>query len=559
MSIRSLTETFIKYFYTKTGILLFFVLLFFIIFGFFSFTKMFAERIVPFYIPILSKQQGTKIPEEPAVDYQSKKISIATPFGTTISINEPIFPDHICSITDYGAIADEKTLNTEAFRKAIDACSALGGGKIIVPAGIWLTGPIHLKSNIELHVEREATILFSTRSDDYLPVVFSRFEGIEYYNYSPPIYAENCTNIAITGVGTIDGQGPTWWWKLQSIATHSINKLYAMGDDNTPLNKRVFGTEEAGLRPSFIEFVHCNNVLIEDVKIKNGPMWTIHPIYSSDIIVRGVDIATDPGPSTDGVAVDSTSNVLIENATLATGDDAIVLKSGRDKEGMRLHIPTENVVIRNCTIKDAHGAIAIGSEVSGDVRNVFASDINIKTVQYGFRIKATKGRGGVVENVWIEDMKISHTTTEAIQITTAYGLPFRAESTALPLVRNIHLKNISATKTSQAININGLPEMPISDISFEDVTLATHIGIGLSNTKNISFSNMDLTLKDNDPLFAVTDSTHINIDAALCKVSTPVCLLLQGGKSNNINVHNSGFDRQRIKVLTGVNPEAIVY
>lgn len=550
MSILLFIKALKNYTFTRVEILLFFIFIFFVIFGILSFIEKFTRII---------QTPSSQIEEMPVIKYPSQKITIETPFATEMSVNEPIFPDHICSIIDYGAIADGKTLNTEAFEKAIDSCASSGGGKVNVPAGVWLTGPIHLRSNINLHIERDATILFSTNARDYLPVVFSRFEGIEYYNYSPPIYAENSTNVAITGVGTLDGQGPVMWWKMKDRATVSINKLYAQGDDNVPLTERVFGTETAGLRPAFIEFVHSSNILIEDIKIQNGPMWTIHPIYSDNIIVRGVDIATSPGPSTDGIAIDSSVNVLVENTTLDTGDDAIVLKSGRDREGIRLHLPTENVVIRNCTIKDAHGAIAIGSEMSGDVRNVFVSDINISTAQYGFRIKATRGRGGIVENIWVQNVNIRNASIEAVQITTAYGLPFRVDSTTPPLFRNIHLKNISARKTSQAISVDGLPELPISDISFEDITLPTRLGIELTDTDTISFKNMRLTLKDSDPLFEVTDSSHIDISDSLCGANTPICLSLKGNKSSEINIRDSGFEKEKIKVLPGANPEALTY
>ncbi|MFZ2187731.1 MAG: glycoside hydrolase family 28 protein [Candidatus Moraniibacteriota bacterium] len=553
MSIRSLRETLKRHIGSKKEAVLFFVLAFFIFFGLFSFARISLEKIWSW--DILSKGQISRIAEAPTIDYLFRAREIATPDANTLSIKEPLFPDHVCSIADYGAIADGKTSNTEAFQQAIAACAAAGGGQVIVPPGIWLTGPIRLQSNIELHVERDAKILFSTNAADYLPVVFSRFEGIEYYNYSPPIYAAGCTNVAVTGAGTLDGQGPILWWKMKDRATASINALYAMGDDNIPLAERVFGTEAAGLRPAFIEFVHCSNVLVENVRIVNGPMWTIHPLYSDHIIIRDVDIRTSPGPSTDGIVIDSASNVLIENSTLDTGDDAIVLKSGRDKEGMRLHRPTENVIIRNSIVNEAHGAIAIGSEVSGDVRNVFVSNIDVEEAQFGFRIKAPRGRGGIVENVWVENMAIKHASIEAIQIATSYGMPFRIDSTTPPLFRNIHLKNISAEKTSQAISINGLPDLPVSDVSVEDIIFATRLGIKLTHTDGIDFKNIHLTPKDNDPLFVIVNSSHINLNNTACTINIPICLLLKDGISTDINIRDSGFEQARTKGLTDATQE----
>jgi polygalacturonase len=499
-------------------------------------------------------------PEQTPSPYASQDITITTPWDATFIVKEPIFPDHICSITDFGAVADGKTMNTEAFQQAITSCAEAGGGKVIVPSGIYLTGPIHLQSNIELHIERDATILFSINLEDYLPVVFSRFEGIEYYNYSPPIYAIDATNVAITGTGTLNGQGNTKWWKIIDKSTTNINTLYAMGDDRVPVQKRVFGTEAMGLRPAFIECIRCHQILIENVKIVNGPMWTIHPIYSDHIIVRGVDIATAPGPSTDGIAIDSSTNVLIENATLSTGDDAIVLKSGRDKEGMRVGRPTENVVIRNCTIKDAHSAIAIGSEMSGDVRNVFVSDIAVDRSQYGFRIKATKGRGGTVENIWAENFTMQRISIEAIQITTAYGVPFRPDSITPPRFQNIHLKNFSADKTSQAVNIDGLPETPIDNVSIEDIRLGTRLGIEISDAENISLNTVQMTMKKNDdPFLSITDGRKISFTNTLCPGNVLTCFILNGEKSENIDVRGNNFEEKRVQTASDVRPDAILY
>jgi len=526
-----------------------FIILFFVIIGIVSFATISFEKISS--SNIFLQKEKIQTPEVPVIHYPSQEITLETPFADTpLVINEPLFPDRICSIIDYGAIADGKTMNTQAFKSAIDACSALGGGKVDVPAGVWLSGPIHLTNNIELYIDRDATILFSADPDDYLPVVFSRFEGIEYYNYSPPIYAKDATNVAVTGLGTINGQGALEWWKIMAHGSSSIRTLYAMGDNAIPVTERVFGTKEQGLRPAFIECIRCHNVLIENIRIVNGPMWTIHPVYSDNVIVRGVDIATDPGPSTDGVAVDSSSNVLIENSTFRTGDDAIVLKSGRDREGMRLHIPTENVIIRNNIIKEAHGAIAIGSEMSGDVRNVFAHDTTINSVQFGFRIKATKGRGGIVENIWVENMQMRSVSIGAIQITTAYGFPFKIDSTALPLFRNIHLKNISAEKTRRTITVDGLPELPVSNVSFENITLySTRDGAELSNTDTISFRNVNLTFKFDDPLFSITNSTSIDIHTTPCPLRTPICLSIVGDTSSNIDISDSGFSTEERKIV----------
>ncbi len=354
-------------------------------------------------------------PKETPANIPAEQTIIETPLGNTIIIEETGFPNRTCLITRYGAIKGGKVSNTDAFAKAIDDCATSGGGTVLVPPGIWLTGPVHLKSNINLHLKKGAEILFSTDFNEYLPTVFSRFEGIEYYNYSAPIYTINAVNVAITGEGTLNGQGSAWWnignW------SRAVTQLYTMGDDHIPVSKRVFGTMQAALRPAFIDFVNCRDVLVEGVKIVNGPMWTIHPLYSTNVVIRGVTVNTNPGPSTDGVIIDSSQSVLIENSTFNTGDDAIVLKSGRNKDGIRIHRPTENVIIRHNTIQNAHAAVALGSETSGDIRNVFVSDISADNVFFGLRIKSSRGRGGIVENIFAQNIRMRRATIDAIQIT----------------------------------------------------------------------------------------------------------------------------------------------
>jgi polygalacturonase len=490
--------------------------------------------------------------------YLSQPLAIDTPFMENMIIDEPVFPDTICSIDDFGAVAGGVVSNTKAIERAIESCSDAGGGKVLVPSGTWLTGPIRLRSNIELHVERDATILFSTNHADYLPVVFSRFEGIEYYNYSPPIYAEGVTNVAITGVGTLNGQGNLAWWSFTPRATPSIKKLYAMGDDDIPVEKRIFGTKEAALRPTFIECVRCHNVLIENVKIVNGPMWTIHPLYSDHVIIRGVDVATNPGPSTDGVVVDSSSHVLIENSTFNTGDDAIVLKSGRDKDGRRVNQPTENIVIRDCTIKDSHGAIAIGSEMSGDVRNIFVTDITIGSSQYGFRVKATRGRGGVVENIWVQDMTMRSISIGAIQLTTDYGYPFRPDSVDPPTFRNIHFKNITVQKASQAIDIQGLPEVPIENISFDDTSFyTTKDSVDMRRATDIHITNAKLTAKKDYPMITISNSKQVSIRNTPCQASMNICFSLHGETSEDIDIQGNTWGDNKILVSNEVPQDAL--
>ena len=492
--------------------------------------------------------------EDHQLQYLFKENYFSTPFKENLAIREPLFNNHTCSITDYGAKAGDKNSTTEAFGKAIEDCTRGGGGSVIIPKGTWLTGPIKLKNNINLHLEDEAKLVFSEKFEDYLPVVFSRFEGIEYYNYSPPIYAKDCKNVAITGNGTLDGQGENWW-NLKNA--DSIQKIYAMGDDNTPLNQRIFDKPEYGIRPSFVEFVNCNSILVENVTLKNGPMWTVHPVYSKNITVRNVKIFTNPGPSTDGVAIDSSRDVVVENSTFNTGDDAIVLKSGRDKEGMRIHVPTENVVIRNNNVLDSHGAIAIGSETSGDIRNVYASNNNVDLSQYGFRIKSALGRGGIVENIWTENLRIKRASIDGIRIDAFYGTPFRVDSVAAPFFRNIYFKDIYAEKTSHPITIKGSYEKKVDSISFENIEFGTKKDISVENSSNINFNNVSFA-QQKSSLFFIKNSSDINFEKIICH-SSDVCLELNGSTTENINVSKSELAKNGKTIFgQGAKKEALI-
>src|SRR5262245_5044993 len=281
----------------------------------------------------------------------------------------PQFPDRQFDITRYGAIGDGQTNCTAAFREAIAQCHKAGGGTVIVPAGTFLTGPIHLKSNVELRLAKDAEVKFSDRFEDYLPPVFVRVGGVELYNYSPLIYARDCQNIAITGPGRLNGNAKAWWdWSRRET-----KEFFEQGARGVPVEQRVFGTTAAAIRPSFVSFVNCRNVLFEGFTIGSGPNWTIHPVYCENVIVRRVQVNTD-GPNNDGIDPDSCRDVLIEHCTFSTGDDCVVLKSGYNEDGWRVGRPTENVIMRYCTSRRGHGGLVIGSEMSGGVRNVYMHD-----------------------------------------------------------------------------------------------------------------------------------------------------------------------------------------
>lgn len=413
-----------------------------------------------------------------------------------------VTPNHLCSIESYGAIGDGITLNTQAFTRAIEDCSNQGGGRVIVPPGTFLTGAIHLKSNIRLDISEGAELLFSQHFDDYLPVVFSRYEGMEYYNYSPFIYANDCHDIAITGKGSINGQGQAWWtWK--SWQQGGAKKLYAMASAGIPPEERVFGNEKDGLRPSLIEFVHCERVLVEDVTLRNGPMWTLHPLYSNDILIRNITIETE-GPNNDGIVIDSSRNVLVENTNLNTGDDAIVIKSGVDDDGRRVGIPSQDIVIKNCRVGHGNGGVVIGSEMSGDVRNVFVSHCTFDGTKRGFRIKSALGRGGIVENIWAEDIVMNNISAEALFVNMFYDSKNVVRPTTMdpPIIRNLFFKNISCSGANDAIVIVGAENSSPQNLSFENMDFQSKNAIILHNVDGIRIGNFNIQAKSAPLIFA---------------------------------------------------------
>lgn len=410
-----------------------------------------------------------------------------TPFELE-KIPEPHFPERSIRAEDYRLPETEMPKDIHAIQRAVDDCSAQGGGTVIVSPGEWLSGPIHLRSHVHLSVEKGAVITFSDTFADYLPPVFTRWEGMECYNYSPLIYAIDCENIAVTGEGTLNGNGEAWWhWKqLQQTAA---DKLCYAERDGIPVEERIFGTEEAALRPSFIQPVRCRNVLIEGVAIHNGPQWTVHPVYCENVIIRGIEIVSC-GPNTDGLNPDSCRNVLIEDSSFETGDDCIAINSGMNEDGWRVNRPCENIVIRNCVMKEGHGGLVIGSGMSGGVRNVYAHNCTITGGDRGIRLKSMRGRGGYVDNIRFEQIKINNVREEAVQINMFYGYSTVVPKTSTPSdFRNISIKDISGEGAAIAVEIKGLPEHRLNNISLENINLSADHALICSDVENI-------TLKD---------------------------------------------------------------
>jgi len=385
-------------------------------------------------------------------------------------IRPPQIPDREFTITDFGAAADGKTDCTKAIAAAIEAASKAGGGRVLVPAGEYVTGPIHLRSRVNLHLDGGATLKFTTNPEAYLPAVRTRFEGMDCWNYSPLIYAYEQHDIAITGEGVLDGQASdeNWWsWKgRKGVSTNNQNvaraRLATMTANNVPPDERAFGDGDF-LRPSFIEPYRCRNVLIEGVRIRRSPMWEVHPLFSTNVIVRGLHIQTH-GPNNDGCDPECSRDVLIENTVFDTGDDCIAIKSGRNNDGRRGGTPSENIVIRNCTMKEGHGGVTIGSEISGGCSNVFVENcvMDSPNLDRAIRFKSNAVRGGTVQNIFVRDVKVGTVGDAALQIDFLYEEG--TNGVHKPVVRNVVIERMTVENVNRVLDIRGFPAAEISGI-----------------------------------------------------------------------------------------------
>ncbi|WP_278562160.1 glycoside hydrolase family 28 protein, partial [Phocaeicola plebeius] len=328
-----------------------------------------------------------------------KFVKVEAPFPMD-SVRMCIFPDQDFPITQYGAKKGSILFNTRAFAKAIEACHRAGGGRVIVPSGEWKTGPIHLKSNVNLYLEEGAIIRFSDNPDDYLPAVMTSWEGLECYNYSPLIYAFECENIGISGKGILSPVMDTWriWFKRPKAHLDALKQLYAMGSTGVHVEQRQMAKGENNLRPHLIHFNRCRNILLEDFHIRQSPFWTIHLYMCNSGLVRRLDVQAH-GHNNDGIDLEMSRNFLIENCRFDQGDDAVVIKAGRNQDAWRLHTPCENIVIRNCDILNGHTLLGIGSEISGGIRNIYMTDCNApREVHRLLFLKTNHRRGGFIEN-----------------------------------------------------------------------------------------------------------------------------------------------------------------
>ena len=386
-----------------------------------------------------------------------------------------------------GAKADGKTLNTMLINHTVDRLSQAGGGTLFFPAGTYLTGAIRLKSNITLELEAGATLLFSDNFDDYLPFMEVRHEGVMMKSFSPLISAMDAENITIKGEGTLDGQGKAWWTEffriyvdLEKNGMRELNKYQPLWERENDVEALYAETNEDWhgtlkrrfFRPPFIQPVRCRRVRIEGVKIINSPFWTVNPEFCDNVVVTGVTIHNVPSPNTDGINPESCRNVHISDCHISVGADCITLKSGRDAQARRLGVPCENITITNCTMLSGHGGVVIGSEMSGSVRKVTISNCVFDGTDRGIRIKSTRGRGGVVEDIRVSNIIMSNIKREAVVLNLKYSeMPVEPMSERTPLFRDISISGLTAVGVKTPVKIVGLEEAPVTDIILRDINV----------------------------------------------------------------------------------------
>lgn len=518
---------------------------------------------------------------------QNKTAQKAYSFNNLPVIAQTAFKKDTISILKYGAKNDGLTLNTNSINQAITDCNKRGGGVVVIPEGLWLTGPITLKSNVNLHLKKNALLQFTKDFNQYA-LVEGNWEGLPQMRNQSPISATGQENIAITGYGIIDGAGDAWRMvKKDKLTESQWKKLVASGGVLTedkkvwhPSAQSIKGAKMkfAGaiakdkdaafyasikdfLRPNLLVLTKCKRILLEGVTFQNSPAWNLHPLMSEDITIRNV-YAKNPwyAQNGDGLDLESCKNVLVEGSTFDVGDDGICIKSGRDAEGRKRGMPTENVIIRNSTVYHAHGGFVIGSEMSGGAKNIFVTDCTFIGTDIGLRFKTTRGRGGVVENIYARNINMKDIAAEAILFDMYYealdpvALTGEKRETpkvetfpvteATPVFRKFYISNVVCDGASKAVFVRGLPEMAISDIELDNLTIKADEGIDIQEAKNIKVSNLHLDVKNASPLIYVQNGKSIGL-RNIGYINADLLFKINGDKNQDIKL--SGTDTSKAK------------
>ncbi|UII23413.1 glycoside hydrolase family 28 protein [Fulvivirga ligni] len=515
-------------------------------------------------------------------------------------VQEPTFPDHSASITDFGAVGNGMHDNTEAFANAINAVAKKGGGKVVVPRGVWLTGPIVFKSNINLHTEAGALIIFSADKSKY-PLIQTSFEGLDTYRSQSPISGEGLENVAITGKGIIDGSGGTWrpvkkskmspsQWKAlvksggilsddentwyPSKAYEEANKLTQNFNVPPFKTKAEFEAVKDFLRPVMVSFVKCNKLLLDGPTFQNSPAWNLHPLMCENVILRNLTVRNPwYSQNGDGLDLESCKNALVYNNSFDVGDDAICFKSGKDADGRKRGIPTENVIVKYNTVYHGHGGFVVGSEMSGGVKNVMVSKCTFIGTDVGLRFKSTRGRGGVVENIYISDIDMIDIPTEAIRFNMFYGgaspIPEEGqeamdigETEAVPVTeetpsfKNIFMKNITVTGSGTAALFQGLPEMKLANVKLEDAVLEAKNGITMIDADQLVLKNVKV-MNEKGKTITIYNSSNVSLDHFTYETKTTEAIRILGTGTDKINITNSDIKEDAINQGKEVKKKAV--
>ena len=507
-------------------------------------------------------------------------------------VGKPYFKADTFNIIKFGAKADGLTLNTKSINKAIDACSAKGGGVVLVPQGLWLTGPVVLKSNVNLHISRAALLQFTDDKSQY-PLVEGNYEGHAAVRNQSPVSGTDLMNIAITGEGIIDGHGEVWraigkerltgpewdkmvasggvvsengkaWYPSESYVTGLKDPNAGVIQPGKTLND--FVPEKDFFRPNLLVLTNCKKVLLQGVTFQNSPAWCLHTLLCEDLTLNDVHVRNPwNAQNGDGIDVESCKNVLLENSTFDAGDDGICVKSGRDEEGRKRGKPTENMIVRNDIVYRAHGGFVIGSEMSGGARNIFVSDCTFIGTDVGLRFKTNRGRGGVVENIFIKNISMRDIVTNAILFDMYYMGKSPGDdgkgtdeatvpvTEATPQFRNFYVDNIICNGAERAIEVRGLPEMNIKDIYLSNMVLKTNKGVDITEGTGISLKNIRLECADTDPLITINNSHNISFDK-IDYTNAKLLFSVSGKRSAQITVSNT--DAAKAETKTDFKPGA---
>jgi polygalacturonase len=498
-------------------------------------------------------------------------------------VKEPVIPPNSVTITDFGAKSGGQFLCTEAFAKAIDAVSKKGGGRVVVPRGIWLTGPITFKNNIELYTETGSLVLFSTDKSLY-PLVQTNFEGFDTYRCMSPVNGRNLENVAITGNGVFDGSGDVWravkkekltesqWKKLVASGglvsengktwypSEQFRKGEKIAEMNVPRSlktKAEFELVRDFLRPVMISFISCKKVLIDGPTFQNSPAWCIHPLLCEDLTVRNTTVRNPwYSQNGDGIDIESCKNSIVHDCNFDVGDDAICIKSGKDKEGRDRHIPTENLIVKNCIVYHGHGGVTVGSEMSGGVRNMHVSNCIFIGTDVGLRFKSNRGRGGVVENIYISNVEMIDIPTQAISFNLYYGGKSASEALAdgdaisdqavqtvseeTPQFKNIFIRGVNCKGANQGIFLQGLPEMNLENIQLENIQMEAESGLICIDANGVKIKNLTLFITKT-PVIDLKNSTNVSIDGLVTGPGVISLIHVSGVKTGNTLFKNVGI------------------